>query len=331
MLFFASVRMKKTSMLLSWITSLTCLLAGHVFAAYPDKPIRLIVGSAPGGAPDVLMRTLGAQMSKQMGVPIVIENKPGASYVISTMDLVRSAPDGYTLAYGNVVSLATNISLLSKVPYSVEKDLTLIANALRVVNLMVVNNDLPVNSVQELIAYAQKNPGKVVFGSDGNGTTSHLGMEYFRSLAQIDLLHVPYKSAPAMLTDLMGGSVHVALSNTPVSGPHVQSGRMRGIAITDNKRSATFPTIPTVAEQGLAGYEVVAWGGLIGPANLPAEIVKRLNAEVLLALKNSELIEKFKSFGAEISASSPEEFAELSRRETAKWAEVIKRSGAKID
>jgi len=331
MLFFASVRMKKTSMLLSWITSLTCLLAGHVFAAYPDKPIRLIVGSAPGGAPDVLMRTLGAQMSKQMGVPIVIENKPGASYVISTMDLVRSAPDGYTLAYGNVVSLATNISLLSKVPYSVEKDLTLIANALRVVNLMVVNNDLPVNSVPELIAYAQKNPGKVVFGSDGNGTTSHLGMEYFRSLAQIDLLHVPYKSAPAMLTDLMGGSVHVALSNTPVSGPHVQSGRMRGIGITDNKRSATFPTIPTVAEQGLAGYEVVAWGGLIGPANLPAEIVKRLNAEVLLALKNSELIEKFKSFGAEISASSPEEFAELSRHETAKWAEVIKRSGAKID
>ena len=323
--------MKKISVLLSCIASLACFVAGHAFAAYPDKPIRLIVGSAPGGAPDVLMRTLGAQMSKQMGVPIVIENKPGASYVISTMDLVRSAPDGYTLAYGNVVSLATNISLLSKVPYSVEKDLTLIANALRVVNLMVVNNDLPVNSVQELIAYAQKNPGKVVFGSDGNGTTSHLGMEYFRSLAQIDLLHVPYKSAPAMLTDLMGGSVHVALSNTPVSGPHVQSGRMRGIAITDNKRSATFPTIPTVAEQGLAGYEVVAWGGLIGPANLPAEIVKRLNAEVLLALQNPELIEKFKSFGAEISASSPEEFAELSRRETAKWAEVIKRSGAKTD
>ena len=323
--------MKKISKLLSCVVSLACFVAGHAFAAYPNKPIRLIVGSAPGGAPDVLMRTLGAQMSKQMGVPIVIENKPGASYVISTMDLVRSAPDGYTLAYGNVVSLATNISLLSKVPYSVEKDLTLIANALRVVNLMVVNNDLPVNSVQDLIAYAQKNPGKVVFGSDGNGTTSHLGMEYFRSLAQIDLLHVPYKSAPAMLTDLMGGSVHVALSNTPVSGPHVQGGRMRGIAITDNKRSATFPTIPTVAEQGLAGYEVVAWGGLIGPANLPAEIVKRLNAEVLLALQNPELIEKFKSFGAEISASSPEEFAELSRRETAKWAEVIKRSGAKID
>ncbi|MEI6838043.1 MAG: tripartite tricarboxylate transporter substrate binding protein [Alcaligenaceae bacterium] len=323
--------MKKISKLLSCVVSLACFVAGHAFAAYPDKPIRLIVGSAPGGAPDVLMRTLGAQMSKQMGVPIVIENKPGASYVISTMDLVRSAPDGYTLAYGNVVSLATNISLLSKVPYSVEKDLTLIANALRVVNLMVVNNDLPVNSVQDLIAYAQRNPGKVVFGSDGNGTTSHLGMEYFRSLAQIDLLHVPYKSAPAMLTDLMGGSVHVALSNTPVSGPHVQGGRMRGIGITDNKRSATFPSIPTVAEQGLAGYEVVAWGGLIGPANLPGEIVKRLNAEVLLALQNPELIEKFKSFGAEISASSPEEFLELSRRETAKWAEVIKRSGAKID
>jgi len=323
--------MKLFSTRLACLASLLGCMAFNAFAAYPDKPIRLIVGSAPGGAPDVLMRTLGAQVSKQMGVPIVIDNKPGASYVISTMDLVRSAPDGYTLAYGNVVSLATNISLLTKVPYSVEKDLTLIANALRVVNLMVVNNDLPVTSVQELIAYAKKNPGKVVFGSDGNGTTSHLGMEYFRSLAGIELLHVPYKSAPAMLTDLMGGSVHVALSNSPVAGPHVQSGRMRGIGISDNKRSPTFPTIATVAEQGLAGYEVVAWGGLIGPANLAPEIVKRLNAEVLQALQNPELIEKYKSLGAEISPSTPEEFSALSKRETEKWAEVIKRSGAKID
>jgi tripartite-type tricarboxylate transporter receptor subunit TctC len=220
---------------------------------------------------------------------------------------------------------------LSKVPYSVEKDLTLIANALRVVNLMVVNNDLPVKSVQDLIAYAKKNPGKVAFGSDGNGTTSHLGMEYFRSLTGIDLLHVPYKSAPAMLTDLMGGSVQVALSNTPVSGPHVQAGRLRGIGITDNTRSPTFPDIPTVAEQGVTGYEVVAWGGLIGPANLPADIVKRLNAEVLKALQNPEVIEKFKTFGAETSPSTPEEFLQLSKRETAKWADVVKRSGAKVD
>lgn len=323
--------MKKKFLLASVFSALALCLTGVVSAAYPEKPIRLIVGSAPGGAPDVLMRTLGAQMSKQMGVPIVIENKPGASYVISTMDLVRSAPDGYTLAYGNVVSLATNISLLSKVPYSVEKDLTLIANALRVVNLMVVNNDLPVKSVQELIAYAKKNPGKVVFGSDGNGTTSHLGMEYFRSLTGIDLLHVPYKSAPAMLTDLMGGSVHVALSNTPVSGPHVQAGRLRGIGITDNKRSPTFPNIPTVAEQGVTGYEVIAWGGLIGPANMPADIVKRLNAEVLKALQNPEVIERFKTFGAETSPSTPDEFLQLSKRETAKWADVVKRSGAKVD
>jgi tripartite-type tricarboxylate transporter receptor subunit TctC len=323
--------MNLKSLLASAVTALSLSMTGSAFAAYPEKPIRLIVGSAPGGAPDVLMRTLGAQMSKQMGVPIVIENKPGASYVISTMDLVRSAPDGYTLAYGNVVSLATNISLLSKVPYSVEKDLTLIANALRVVNLMVVNNDLPVKSVQELIAYAKQNPGKVVFGSDGNGTTSHLGMEYFRTLAGIDLLHVPYKSAPAMLTDLMGGSVQVALSNTPVSGPHVQAGRMRGIGITDSKRSPTFPNIPTVAEQGVTGYEVVAWGGLIGPANMPADIVRRLNAEVVKALQNPEVIEKFKTFGAETSPSTPEEFLALSKRETAKWADVIKHSGAKVD
>ena len=162
--------MKKMSTLLCYIASLVLLTTANAFAAYPDKPIRLVVGSAPGGAPDVLMRTLGAQMSKQMGVPIVIENKPGASHMIATMEMLRSAPDGYTLAYGNVVSLATNMSLHSKVPYSVDKDLTLIANALRVVNLMVVNNDLPVTSVQELIAYAKKNPGTLNFASSGAGT-----------------------------------------------------------------------------------------------------------------------------------------------------------------
>jgi Uncharacterized protein conserved in bacteria len=300
-------------------------------AAYPEKPIRLVVPSAAGGAPDVLMRALADQLSRQMGVPFFIDNKPGGSYVIGTMDLVRSAPDGYTLAYGNVVSLATNRSLLSNVPYDVDRDLTLIANALRVSNLMIVNNDLPVRNVQELIAYAKKNPGKLAFGSDGNGTTAHLGTELFKTMTGTQMLHVPYKSAPAAITDLIGGSVQLMIINSPVSGPQAQAGRVRALAITSARRSETYPDIPTVAESGVPGFEVVAWGGIVGPGNMPKEIVARLNKEIRAALASPAVQERFKALGAEVAPSTPEEFRELARVETAKWAAVIKSSGAKVD
>jgi tripartite-type tricarboxylate transporter receptor subunit TctC len=300
-------------------------------AAYPDKPIRLIVPSAAGGAPDVLMRALGAQLSQQMGVPIVIDNKPGGSYVIGTMDLVHSPADGYTLAYGNVVSLATNRTLLPDVPYDVDRDLTLIGNALRVANLLVVNNDVPVKNVRELIAYAKKNPGKLAFASDGNGTTAHLGGELFKSVTGTEMLHVPYKAASAAVTDLIAGNVQLMIVNSPVSGPQAQAGRVRALAITSSQRSDTYPDIPTVAESGVPGFEVVAWGGIVGPARLPKEIVTRLNAEIRTALASPAVRERFKAVGAEATPSTPEEFRDLARRETAKWGAVIKASGAKVD
>jgi len=313
---------------------LTCaallLPLGSAFAAWPEKPIRLIVPSAPGGAPDVLMRALGAQLSTQLGVPFVIDNKPGGSYVIGTTDLVRSAPDGYTLAYGNIVSLATNRSLLANVPYDVEKDLTLISNAVRVVNIMAVNNNLPVNSLAELIAYAKKNPGKVAFASDGNGTTSHLGVELFKSMTGTFMLHVPYRAATAGLNDLIAGGVQLMMGNTPVLGPQVQAGRIRALGISSTTRSATYPNIPPISDT-VRGFEVIAWGGIIGPANMPRDIVNRLNAEIRTALANPALQERFRALGAETSPSSPEEFLALSRRETEKWARVVKVSGAKID
>lgn len=299
-------------------------------AAYPEKPIRLIVPSAPGGAPDVLMRALAQQLSLQMGVPFIVENKPGASYVIGTMEIVRAAPDGYTLGYGNVVSLATNSSLLSSIPYQT-KDLTLISNAFRIVNILAVNPALPVQDVQSLIKYVKENPGKIAFGSDGNGTTSHLGMELFKSMAGIDMLHVPYKGATAAVTDLLSGGVQVMMMNTPVAATHVQAGRLKAIGLSDNVRSPAFPSIPTIAEQGLTGYQVFAWGGLVGPAKLPTEIVDRLNKEMRTALASPAVIEKFSTFGAMATPSTPNEFLELSIAETAKWATVIKASGAKID
>src|SRR5512133_2994159 len=241
--------------LISALLLATGALALPALAAYPEKPIRLIVPSAPGGAPDALMRALGQQLSVQMGVPVVIDNKPGGSYVIGTMDLVKSAPDGYTLAYGNVVSLATNKSLLATVPYDVDRDLTLIGNALRVSNLMIVNNDVPVKTVQELIAYAKKNPGKLAFASDGNGTTAHLGVELFKAMTGTHLLHVPYRAATSAMNDLMGGGVQLMMANTPVAGPQAQAGRVRAIGISSPHRSPTYPDVPAIAET-VPGFEV---------------------------------------------------------------------------
>ena len=312
------------------------LLAGlatalPALAAYPEKPIRLIVPSAPGGAPDALMRALGQQLSTQMGVPVVIDNKPGGSSVIGTMDLVKSPPDGYTLAYGNVVSLATNKSLLANIPYDVDKDLTLIGNALRVSNLMIVNNDVPVKTVQELIAYAKKNPGKLAFASDGNGTTAHLGVELFKAMTGTHLLHVPYRAATSAVTDLIGGGIQLMMVNAPVSGPLVQAGKARALGISSPQRSPTYPDIPTIAESGVPGFEVTAWGGLVGPAHMPKDVVNRLNAELRTALASPAVRERFKMLGADTAYSTPEEFLDLSRRETVKWAKIVKFSGARVD
>ncbi|WP_296489066.1 tripartite tricarboxylate transporter substrate-binding protein [Rhodoferax sp.] len=220
-----------------------------------------------------------------MGVPFVIHNKPCASYVIGTMEVVRATPDCYTLGYGNIVSLATNRAFMPKVPYEVDKNLTLISGALRVVNVLVVNNNLPVKTVPELIAYARKNSGKLVQGSAGNGTSGQLGGELLRSMTQTSMLHVRYKAVTAAITDLIGGDVHLMLENTPVLGPHVQAGRMRALGISGTQRSPNYPDIPTIAES-VPGFKAAGWGGIIGPANMPKDIVTRLNAEIRTALVN---------------------------------------------
>jgi tripartite-type tricarboxylate transporter receptor subunit TctC len=305
-------------------------IAAPAAAAYPDKPIRLIVPSAPGGAPDALMRALGPQLAQQLGVPIVIDNKPGGSYVIGTMELVRSAPDGYTLAYGNIVSLATNKSLLPAVPYDVEKDLTLIANTLRLSNMMIVNNSVPVRTIPELIAYAKRNPGKLAFGSDGNGTTAHLGVELFKAMTGVNMLHVPYRAATSAVTDLIGGGIQLMMINTPVSAPMAQAGKARALGVSSAQRLAAYPDVPAIAES-VPGFEVSAWGGIVGPAHMPKDIVTRLNREIRIALESPAVRERFKLLGAEIAPSTPEEFLDLSRRETVKWARIVKFSGAKID
>jgi tripartite-type tricarboxylate transporter receptor subunit TctC len=310
---------------------LLALVAFSARAAYPEKPIRLIIPSAPGGSPDVLMRILVQQMSQQMGVPFVVENKPGASFVLGTMDVVKAPPDGYTLGYGNIVSLAINRSLLPALPYDVERDLTLVSNCLHVFNLLVVNNELPVRTVAELIDYAKRNPGKLTNGSSGNGTTGHLGGELFKTMTGTVIVHVPYKGSPQAINDLMGGQIQVMFDNVPSIGPHVKAGRVRALGVSAPRRAASFPEVPTIAEAGVPGYETNSWGGIIGPAKLPREIVQRLHSEIKAALAVPAVIERYRALDSEIEGGTPEEFLALVRRETPKWAEVVRRSGAKID
>ena len=323
--------MANNSGMRSLLTALLLALSSAATAAYPDKPIRFVIPSAPGGSPDVLMRILMQQLSTQLHVPIVVENKPGASFVLGTMDVVKAPPDGYTLGYGNIVSLAINRSLLPSLPYDPERDLTLVSNVTHVFNMLAVNNDLPVHTVRELIDYAKKNPGKLTNGSSGNGTTGHLGGELFKSMTGVDIVHVPYKGSAQAINDLIGGQIQVMFDNVPSIGPHVKAGRVRGLGVSAPKRAGSFPDIPTIAEAGVPGYETNSWGGVIGPARLPREVVLKLNGEIKAALAVPAVAERYRQLDSEVDGSTPEEFLALVRRETPKWAEVVRRSGAKID
>jgi len=306
------------------------LFAPLARAAYPEKPIRFILPSAAGGSVDVLMRILTQQLAAQMGQPFVVENKPAAAYVPGTMDIVKAAPDGYTLGYGNIVSLAINRTLLQKLPYDVERDLTLISNCVLGFNMLVVNNDLPVKNVRELIDYAKKNPGKLANGSSGNGTTGHLGGELFKFMTGTDIVHVPYKGSPQAINDLMSGNIQVMFDNSSSISPHVKSGRVRGLGVSAPRRSAIFPDLPAIAET-VPGYETNTWGGVIGPAGLSKELVSRLSGEIRKALSSPAVTERYHQLDTEPDGSGPEAFLALVKSETPKWGEVIRRSGAKID
>jgi tripartite-type tricarboxylate transporter receptor subunit TctC len=306
-------------------------VANTCWSAYPDRPIRFIVPSSPGGSPDTLMRILTDELSRRLGVQFVVINKPAANYIVGTLEVARAQPDGYTLGYGNIVSLAINYSLLPEVPYDVEKDLTLISSCVRVSNLLAVNNDVPVRTVGELIAYARKHPGRLVMASAGNGTTGHLGGELFKSMAGISMLHVPYRGSPQAISDVIAGEAHVIFDNLASIGSYAKAGRVRPLGVSGPQRSTLFPDVPTIAEAGLPGYQTIAWGGVIGPAKLPREIVARLNREIAAALQSPFVRQRYAQLDTEPHGSSPEEFLELARRERPRWAEVIRRAGARLD
>ena len=299
-------------------------------AAWPDRPIRLIVPSSAGGSPDNICRILTAELMKSLGQPFVIDNKPGASGNIGTQEIVRAAPDGYTLGYGNVGTLAINKALFAKLPYDPDKQLVPVALLGYVQNALVVRNDLGVKNVAELIALAKSRPGKLSMASSGNGTTGHLGGELFKSMTGTFMTHVPYRGSPQAIQDLMGGQVDLMFDNLSSIAPHIKSGRVKALGVSGRARSAQLPDVPTIGEF-VKGYETTAWGGIVAPAGTPRDIVMRLNSEINKVLGNAAVNERYAAISFETTIGPPDRLFDRAMRETRMWAEVVKRAGVQLD
>ena len=313
-----------------------CLLAAFFICGaclaqdYPGKPVRIVVPFAPGGSTDVLARIVGQKLGERWGQPVLVENRAGAGGNIGADQVAKSAPDGYTLLLGGVPH-AISVSLYRKLPYDLASDLAAIAEIASFPSAIVLHPSLPANSVKELIALARARRGQLSFGSAGNGSPNHLALELFKTMAGVDMAHVPYKGSGQLIGDLLAGEVQLASMGTPVALPHVQSGKLKAIAVTGASRSSLLPEVPTVSEAGLPGFDVTSWYGVFGPAGLPAGIVAKLNAEIGGAVTAPDVRERLAALGAEPSVKAAEEFSRYVRQEITKWAKVVKDSGAKAE
>ncbi|MBI4203626.1 MAG: tripartite tricarboxylate transporter substrate binding protein [Betaproteobacteria bacterium] len=314
-----------------WILAGLHIIASETMAGYPERPVRYIVPSAPGGSPDITARILTTELAKQMGQQFVVDNRVGASGIIGTEMIAKAAPDGYTIGQGTLPGLAVMRSLLPRIPYDPEKDFQSVVQYYYTPNLLAVTPSLPVKSVQELINHAKKNPGALLFGSSGNGTTFHLGAELFMLMTGTQMVHVPFKAVQLAMTDMIAGRIHLMFNSVASIQPYVKSGKLRGLAVTSLKRSVAFPELPTVSEAGLPGFEVVAWAGVIAPAKTPKAIVDRLNSEINKALASPAVGGKLTALGYQVVGGTPAQFAAHIRKEGAKWADVVKRAGVKVD
>ena len=322
-----------TSVLHRSVLAFVLMLVAALSSAqtYPTKPIRLVVPFPPGGATDILARDVAQKLTEAWGQSVIVDNRPGAGGNIGSELVAKSAPDGYTLEMGTVGTHAINASLYAKMPYDHVKDFTPVILVAGVPNVLVVTPSLPVSSVAELIAYAKANPGKLNFASSGNGTSIHLSGELFKVMAGVQMTHIPYKGSAPALQDLIAGQVQLMFDNLPPSLPQIKAGKLRALAVTSLARAPALPDVPTLAESGLPGFEASSWFGILAPAGTPAPIVAKLNAEVAKWLATPEAKEKLLKQGANPAGGTPEDFAKHIAAETAKWAKVVKDSGAKID
>ncbi|MEN9558913.1 MAG: hypothetical protein RLZZ502_124 [Pseudomonadota bacterium] len=312
----------------------TCLalVAGAAFAqTYPTKPVRVVVPFPPGGGTDIIAREIAQKVAANTGWSIVIDNKPGAGGNLGIDAVAKSAPDGYTIGLGQSSNLAVNPTLYSKLPYDSVKDLAPIGVVASAPLLVVVAADSPLKSFNELMAASKAKPGGLNFAYSGNGTVAHLSGVMLQNQANIKWTLVPYKGAAQAATDLIGGQVQLYISSVPTLIGHVRSGKMRALAITSSKRGDDLPEVPTVAESGVRGFEAVTWFGFVAPANTPKDIVSRLNAEIAKALQAPDVRKKLSDQGADILGGTPEQFGNLIKTDIARWAPVVKESGAKAD
>jgi tripartite-type tricarboxylate transporter receptor subunit TctC len=304
--------------------------AANTPAAYPEKTIRLVVGTPPGDSPDTSARLFATALSNQMGQSVVVDNRPGASHTIAFSTVAKAPPDGYTVGWGTFL-LATSPILVPQLPYDPVKDLQMVMQTVYTPNLMAVTPSLPARSVSDLIAYAKRNPGQLSFASAGNASSLHLGMELFKLMTGTRMLHVPYKGSQLAIADVISGQVQVICDNIASIIPHVQANRVRALAVTSLKRSPMVPDLPTVNEAGVPGFVITPWGGPFTSAGLPRPLLMRLNAEFNVALQSPKIKEFYDSLGIERVGGTPEHFSELLKSEIVKWADVVKRTGAKLD
>lgn len=311
--------------------ALTATHAGAQQAPYPNRAIRWIVPLPPGGGADIVARTIAERLSKNIGQQVLVDNRPGGGTVIGAELAARAAPDGYTWLLGTATTHAINSSLVKKLPYDPVKDFHPVSLVAVLSQVFVAHPSLPANSLKELIALARKRPGEINFASTGNGSANQLAVEMLKSAANINMIHVPYKGASPALVDVLAGNVPFMSTTIPPALPHLKSGRLKAFAVANAKRSALLPDLPTTAEAGAPGVEASSWNGIMVPAGTPKDIIARLHGEVVAVMKTREIRDKLLAAGVEPTFNTPVEFAAYIVVETARYAKVVKESGARVD
>lgn len=312
----------------------TGLLAGvpaAAQAAYPSKTITMIVPFSAGGTTDILARIVSQALTAELGQSVIVDNRAGAGGNIGGQAAARATADGYTLFMGTVGTHAINATLYKKMPFDPIKDFAPLTRVANVPNLLVANPKQPFKNVKELIAYAKAHPGELNFGSSGNGSSIHLSGELFKTMAKVDMQHVPYKGSAPAVTDLLGNQIAIMFDNMPSAIQHVRSGKLRPIAVTTAKRSPELPDVPTIAESGVPGYEATSWFGLFAPAGTPPAVVARLNTAIVKVLAKADVKKKINEQGAEVYSETPEQFSAFIQKESVKWGKVVRESGASVD
>jgi tripartite-type tricarboxylate transporter receptor subunit TctC len=317
-------------LLLASLLAAAAVAPGASAQAWPDKPIRFVMSAPAGSSIDVLGRVIGDKLKDRLGQPVIVENKPAAGGTVAVGEVAHAAPDGYTMVLGFNGPLAT-APLLQKVPYDVQKDLAPVITTTSQPNVLAVNAQLPVKDLKELIAYAKANPGKLNYASVGPGSSSHLNGELLKSLAGIDIVHIPFNGSPPAVTSTVQGETQMIFAVMQPLQSQIQAGKLRAIGVTSAKRFPLYADIPTFAESGFPNYETLAWNGVMVPAGTPKAVIDRLNAEINAVLKMPDVVQKLHAAGFDLVGGTPEQFGALIKAEADKWAPIIKRANIKID